>query len=43
MQWANAFVSLMQGLGHEMDSFGDSNGILDLNASRAVSSATGVV
>ena len=27
---ANAFVTLMQGLGHEMDSFGDSNGALGL-------------
>ncbi len=27
---ANAFVTLMQGLGHELDSFGDSNGSLAL-------------
>lgn len=29
---ANAFVTLMQGLGHELDSFGDSNGALGLKA-----------
>ena len=29
---ANAFVPLMQGLGHELDSFGDSNGSLELKA-----------
>ena len=29
---ANAFVTLMQGLGHELDSFGDSNGALQLKA-----------
>ncbi len=29
---ANAFVTLMQGLGHELDSFGDSNGALRLKA-----------
>jgi len=31
---ANAFVTLMQGMGHEMDSFGDSNGSLDLTVPR---------
>lgn len=31
---ANAFVTLMQGLGHEIDSFGDSNGALDLTGVR---------
>ncbi|MCG8414424.1 MAG: DUF1552 domain-containing protein [Pseudomonadales bacterium] len=31
---ANAFVTLMQGLGHELDSFGDSNGALDLTGVR---------
>lgn len=39
---ANAFVTLMQGMGHEIDSFGDSNGSLDLTVSRAVTSTTGV-
>ena len=29
---ANAFVTLMQGMGHELDSFGDSNGALELKA-----------
>ncbi len=29
---ANAFVTLMQGLGHDLDSFGDSNGTLELKA-----------
>ena len=29
---ANAFVPLMQGLGHELESFGDSNGSLELKA-----------
>jgi hypothetical protein len=33
---ANAFVPLMQGIGHEIDSFGDSNGSLDLKGSRGV-------
>jgi len=32
----------MQGMGHEIDSFGDSNGSLDLTVSRAVTSTTGV-
>ena len=36
---ANAFVTLMRSIGHEMDSFGDSNGSLDLTLSRAVTSA----
>jgi hypothetical protein len=39
---ANAFVTLMQGMGHEIDSFGDSNGSLDLTVSRGVTSTTGV-
>jgi hypothetical protein len=30
---ANAFVTLMNGMGHELDSFGDSNGALDLTVS----------
>ena len=38
---ANAFVTLMRGMGHEMDSFGDSNGSLDLTVSRAVTSTAG--
>ena len=33
---ANAFVSLMQGIGHEMEGFGDSNGSLDLRVPRGV-------
>lgn len=32
---ANAFVTLMNGMGHELDSFGDSNGALDLTVSGA--------
>ncbi len=38
---ANAFVTLMQGMGHEMDSFGDSNGTLDLKVAPGMSSAVG--
>ena len=37
---ANAFVSLMRGLGHEIDSFGDSTGALDLKVPGGVT-ATG--
>lgn len=33
---ANAFVSLMNGMGHELDSFGDSNGALALKSGAAV-------
>jgi len=40
---ANAFVSLMNGLGHDLDSFGDSNGALDLNDSRSVTAAGAAV
>ena len=40
---ANAFVSLMNGLGHELNSFGDSNGALDLSMSRAVTSTGAAV
>ncbi len=38
---ANAFVPLMQGMGHEMESFGDSNGSLDLTVPRGVASTGG--
>ena len=40
---ANAFVSLMNGMGHELNSFGDSNGALDLSMSRAVTSTGAAV
>ena len=36
---ANAFVSLMQGIGHDMGSFGDSTGALSLSFPRGTSSA----
>lgn len=39
---ANAFVTLMQGLGHEMDSFGDSNGALDLMVAKAATATGGI-
>jgi hypothetical protein len=39
---ANAFVSLMQGIGHDMKSFGDSTGTLALTHPRGPSSATEV-
>jgi hypothetical protein len=39
---ANAFVSLMQGIGHDMRSFGDSTGTLALTYPRGATSATGV-
>ena len=38
---ANAFVALMQGIGHEMESFGDSTGSLDLTVPRRVTSTGG--
>lgn len=38
---ANAFVTLMQGIGHDMESFGDSNGSLDLTVPRGVTSTGG--
>ena len=37
---ANAFVSLMRGMGHEMDKFGDSNGALDLSGAGATASTS---
>jgi len=37
---ANAFVSLMRGIGHEMDKFGDSNGALDLSGAGATASTS---
>jgi hypothetical protein len=40
---ANAFVSLMNGMGHELNSFGDSNGALDLSMPRAVTSSGAAV
>jgi hypothetical protein len=36
---ANAFVSLMQGMGHDMESFGDSTGTLALTYPRGTSAA----
>ena len=38
---ANAFVTLMQGIGHDMESFGDSDGSLVLTAPRGVTSTGG--
>lgn len=40
---ANAFVTLMQGIGHDLESFGDSNGSLPLTVQRGVASIGGVV
>lgn len=40
---ANAFVSLMNGLGHDLDSFGDSNGALDLRVANSVTSTGAAV
>jgi hypothetical protein len=36
---ANAFVTLMQGLGHDTDSFGDSTGAFDLSFPRGATSS----
>tara|TARA_B110000263_G_C14835718_1_gene297407 strand:- start:318 stop:506 length:189 start_codon:yes stop_codon:yes gene_type:complete len=38
---SNAFVSLMQGIGHDMEGFGDSTGSLDLTVPRGVTSTGG--
>jgi hypothetical protein len=38
---ANAFVALMQGIGHEMEGFGDSTGSLDLTVPREATSTGG--
>jgi hypothetical protein len=38
---ANVFVTLMQGIGHDLDSFGDSSGAFDLSFPRGVSSSGG--
>jgi hypothetical protein len=38
---ANVFVSLMQGIGHDLDSFGDSTEAFDLSFPRGVSSSGG--
>ncbi len=35
---ANVFVSLMQGLGHDIDTFGDSTGAFDLSFPGGVAS-----
>jgi hypothetical protein len=35
---ANVFVSLMQGLGHDIDTFGDSTGAFDLGFPGGVAS-----
>jgi hypothetical protein len=36
---ANAFVSLMQGIGHDMGGFGDSTGALSLSFPRGMNNA----
>ena len=38
---ANVFVTLMQGIGHDLDSFGDSTEAFDLSFPRGVSSSGG--
>ena len=38
---SNAFVSLMQGIGHDMEGFGDSTGSLGLTIPRGVTSTGG--
>jgi hypothetical protein len=40
---ANAFVTLMRGIGHDLESFGDSTGSLALTMPRAVGSIGGTV